>query len=160
MTQAIKKISILMPSEVPGFREHIDEVSLRESLGNFVDSLVPRINIHDLDDWKLTISVISQSKDRIGISKRIARFPSNRELGIYITIPIPNQEQASYGFGKPARPPFFQFVDEKYSYAIEPNFKAYVNLDDYYLASAKMAIELAFINGFTCNGKKIKLQPA
>jgi len=154
----MRKIRVLMPSEKLHFWENVNGLDIHEKLNLFVESLVPKINISALDGWLLTISIMSRSSDRIGIAKRMAKFPSDKEYEIYISIPIPDKNEIKYGIGEQVHPPFFKFVNEKHSYAIEPRFDAYENLDDYVLETAKSAINFAFTKGFTCKGVKIKFQ--
>ncbi|MCL1917947.1 MAG: Imm9 family immunity protein [Peptococcaceae bacterium] len=152
----MKKIRVLMPSEVPGFQAHVDEVSLHENLNDFVDSLIPRINIYDLGEWNILINVASRHTDLIGFYKRALRYPSDQEVEISTVIPIPNEEQASYGFDKPSKPPFYRPLNPDKFYTLPPNFDDYNNLYDYVLNSGKKIITLVFLKGFTCNGKKIR----
>ena len=154
----MRKARILIPTEVPDFWSHVNQAAFYEDLNHFVDSLISKINISDLNDWLLTISVTPQSSDKVGIAKRMTRFPFNKEFAVYVSVPIPDKNLAPYGIGEPSRPPFFKFVNEKYSYAIAPQFDAYEDLYSYTLETAKLAINFAFANGFTCNGKKIKFQ--
>ena len=156
--EAMRKMRVLMPSEVVGFRENVDSPALHENLNSFVDSLIPRINVNDLGDWRLSIQVASRSADLLGFCKLVLRYPSDKEFVITTVVPIPNEEDAPYGFGKPSRPPFYKPVNPDKFYTLPPNFCDYNNLYDYVLDSGKKVINLAFSKGFTCGGKRIKFQ--
>ena len=151
------KIRVLMPVEVPHLDEDVDMRSIWLDLNSYVKTLEPRINLQDLGDWRLLINVLSQRTDAIGVAKRAARFPSDKEYAIYVSIPIPDDDQVAYGIPS-VKKAFFKEKNEKYSYILEPNFNNYGNLYQYILGSSKCAIDLAFTHGFTCNGKKIKFQ--
>ena len=101
--------------------------------------------------------MLAQRTDAIGVAKRITRFPSDKEYAIYMSISIPDDEQATYGLSS-VKEAFFKEKNEKYSYIIEPDFVSCNNLYQYILESSKRAIDMAFTHGFTCNGKKIKFQ--
>lgn len=152
-----EEIRVLMPTEIPRIREEVEIDSIREELNHYVQTLITHINLQDLDDWRLLINVMAQSADAIGVAKRIARYPSDKEFAIYIGIPIPDNDQIAYGLPS-VKEAFFKADNEKYSYILEPEFENYSNLYQYILESAKRAIDLAFNKGFTCNGKKIKFE--
>ena len=152
-----EKIRILTPIEVPRLDENVDTRSLWLELNSYVKALEPKINLQDLEDWRLLINVVAQRTNAIGIAKRVARFPSDKEYAIYMSTPIPDDNQATYGLSC-VKEAFFKEKNEKYSYILEPDFDSYSNLYQYILESSKRAINFAFTHGFTCNGKKIKFQ--
>lgn len=154
----MKKVRVGTPSEVVGLFEHIDQLSFYKGLNDYVDSLIPGINIDALGAWRLLINVNSRNTDLIGFYKRSIRYPSDCEFEISIAIPIPSRHQAAYGFAEPARPPFYRPIDPSKFYTLDPNFDQYHDMNDYALDAGKRAIDLAFTKGFTCNGKKIKFQ--
>ena len=63
----------------------------------------------------------------------------------------------SYGLSK-VKEAFYTPLSDKSFYSLEFNFEDYNSLYEYILNSSKHAIDLAFIKGITCNGKKIKFQ--
>jgi hypothetical protein len=152
-----EKVRALMPIEVPRLDKNVNIRAIWLELNSYIKALEPRINIQDLGDWRFLINVLAQRTDAIGIAKRIARYPSDKEYVIYISTPIPDDDQAAYGLSC-VKEAFFKKTNEKYSYILEPNFDSYSNLHQYILESSKRAIDLAFTHGFTCNGKKIKFQ--
>jgi hypothetical protein len=152
-----EKIKVLMHMEIPNLSEDVDMNSIRRELNNYVKELSPQINLQDLGDWRLLIKLLAQRTDAIGVAKRAARYPSDKEFEIYMSTSIPDNEQATYGLSN-VKKAFFKKKNEKYTYVLEPNFDSYDNLYDYILESSKRAIDLAFTYGFTCNGKKIKFQ--
>ena len=146
-----------MPVEVPHLDENVDMRSIWLELNSYVTIIKRRINLQDLGDWRLLINVLSQRTDAIGVAKRVARFPSDKEYAIYMSIPIPDDDQVTYGIPS-VKKAFFKEMNKKYSYILEPDFDNYGNLYQYILGSSKRAIDMAFTHGFTCNGKKIKFQ--
>ena len=50
---------------------------------------------------------------------------------------------------------FYVPLNNNNFYVLEPNFENYSNLYGYILESSKLAIDLAFTKGISCNGKKI-----
>jgi len=153
-----KMIRVLTPSEIPCFHEVLDDYnSIELELNSYIKTLEPKISIHNLGDWKFLINIMMQRSNAIGISKRTARYPSDKEFEIYISIPIPDDVQVAYGVAC-VREAFFKGGNEKYSYILEPNYEKFDNLYDYILESSKLAIDVAFTKGFTCNGKKLQFQ--
>lgn len=150
-----EKVRVLMPIEIPRLDESIDIRSLWLDLNAYIKTIEPIINFQDLGDWKLLINVLAQRTNAIGVAKRLARYPSDKEYVIYMSIPIPDEEQATYGLSC-VKKAFFKEKNEKYSYTLEPDFDSYNNMYQYILESFKSAIDLAFTHGITCNGKKIK----
>ncbi|QUI97002.1 hypothetical protein KCP76_15170 [Salmonella enterica subsp. enterica serovar Weltevreden] len=63
------------------------------------------------------INVLAQRTDAIGVAKRVARFPSTKYV-IYISTPIPDNEQVSYGISN-VKEAFFKEITKKYSYILE-----------------------------------------
>jgi len=152
-----KKIRVLIPTEVPRLDKYVDIRSIWIELNTYVKALEYRINFQDLGEWRLLINVLAQRTDAIGVAKRVARFPSDKEYAIYMSVPIPDDDQATFGLPS-VKEAFFKKTNEKYSYILEHDFNNYDNLYQYILESSKHAIDFAFTNGFTCNGKKIKFQ--
>lgn len=153
----VEKVRVLMPIEIPRLYEDVDIRSIWLKLNTYIKALESKINLHDLGNWHLLINVLAQRTDAIGVAKRITRFPSDKEYAIYMSISIPDDEQATYGLSS-VKEAFFKEKNEKYSYIIEPDFVSCNNLYQYILESSKRAIDMAFTHGFTCNGKKIKFQ--
>lgn len=125
------------------------------NLGIFLRKINSSGNIIDLEDWNLLILINIRSTNGIGVFKRARRYPSDKEFEISISLTIPNEDEAIYGLSK-VKDGFYFPLNEKKFYLLEPNFKNYSNLYEYVLDSSKRAIDLAFKQGFTCNGKRIK----
>ena len=149
------KIRVLMPIEVSGLDDYIDHRMIWLELNTFIKTLAPKINLQDLGDWNLLINVLAQRTDAISVAKRLARYPSDKEYAIYISIPIPDDEQAAYGLSC-VKKAFFKETNKKYSYILdEADFSSYNDLCQYIIEISKLAIDLALACGFTCNGRKI-----
>ena len=152
-----EKIRVSIPTEIPRIDESVDTNTIRQELNDYVQTIIKDVNIQDLEDWRLLISVGLYARNVIGISKRTARYPSDKEFQISISIGIPNDDQAPYGLSQ-VKEAFFFPSNEKYTYILNWDLEQYNDLRQYILASSKRAIDFAFTNGFTCNGKKIKFQ--
>ena len=151
------KVKVLLQIEIPRLNEDVDIASIRKILNEYVKSLIPRINIQDLKDWSLLIWVAYRSTNGIGVFKRARRYPSDKEFEFSISVTIPDDNQASYGLSK-VKEAFYTPLSDKSFYSLEFNFEDYNSLYEYILDNSKHAIDLAFIKGITCNGKKIKFQ--
>lgn len=151
-----EKVRISFQIEIPNLDEDIDITSsIRKEINDYIKRLIPQINIVDLEDWNLLICINIRSTNGIGVFKRVSRYPSDKEFEITISLTIPNEDEAIYGLSK-VKEGFYFPLNEKKFYLLEPNFKNYSNLYQYILESSKRAIDLAFNQGFTCNGKRIK----
>lgn len=150
-----EKVRVLLPIEIPNLDKDVDISSIEQELNNYVKGLLPQINVIDLGDWNLLILINIRSTNGIGVFKRAGRYPSDKEFEISISLAIPNEDEAIYGLSK-VKEGFYFPLNEKKFYLLEPNFKNYSNLYEYVLDSSKRAIDLAFNQGFTCNGKRIK----
>lgn len=148
-----EKIKILMPCQVPGLLGDVDLFSIGRDLNAYVKTIQPFINISDLNDWTILIQVVSRPTSGIGVYKRIRRYPSDKEFEISISIAIPDDKQAIYGLSK-VNDGYYLPLNDKGFYLLEPDFESHKELYGYILHNAKRAMELAFKNGFVCNGKK------
>ncbi|WP_349854910.1 Imm9 family immunity protein [Bacteroides cellulosilyticus] len=150
-------IQVLFSIEIPQMDEYVEIGSIRKELNNYAKTNFINLNTEDLADWSVLIKILFQRTDAIGIAKRTARYPSDKEVGIYIAIPIPDNDQVKYGLSV-VKEAVLKITNPKYSYDFLPKFSNYDDLDSYILESSRKAIDFAFTKGFTCNGKKIKYQ--
>ena len=149
------KIRLLTLCEIPNLEKYVDIALIESELNTYIKTLAPKINLQDLEDWNLLVNVLFQRTDAIGVAKRLARYPSDKEYVIYMAIPIPDDEQAAYGLSC-VKESFFKGTNEKYSYILDKvDFNSYTDLCQYIIESSKQAIDLAFSYGFTCKGKRI-----
>jgi len=156
-----EQVSVNMPRSVLGVDDFSDMDSIYEKITAYIESILPRINIEDLAGWRLLFYINCQCTDFIGVYKKFLWYPSDREYGILIVIPIPDNTQAPYGLppGENGRiSPFCRSASGRHSHLLGPEYGQYDSLDQYILASAIKAIDLGFTKGFTCYGKKIKFQ--
>ncbi|MEB0326067.1 Imm9 family immunity protein [Citrobacter portucalensis] len=152
-----EKIRVLIGCEIPDLMNTTDLFSIGKELNSYIKQTLPLVNVYDLYDWSILISVNLRATNGIGVYKRIKRYPSDKEFEISISINIPDNKQINYGSSK-VENGFYLPLDDNKFYIIHPNYDDYRCLRDYIYYSAKSAIILAFQNGFTCNGKKIKFQ--
>lgn len=148
-------IRILISSEIPDITEKIESSNTEKKLITYLSTIAPQINLHDLNGWRLLISIVIRSTNGVGIFKRAKRYPSDREFEISISLTIPDDEQASYGLSN-VKGGFFNAMNEKSFYIFDPSFDNYESLQEYIFENSKKAIELGFSHGFSCNGKRIK----
>lgn len=151
-----EKIRVLTSCQISSLADDVDLFAILLELNNYIKTLIPKINIQDLGDWRLLILALYRPTDGIGVFKRSRRYQLDQEFEFSISIPIPDNNQASYGLLK-VKEGFFQPLSDKF-YILEPNFGKYDNLYDYIFESSKRAIDLAFTKGIVCGGKKITLQ--
>jgi hypothetical protein len=152
-----EKVRVLTPIQISNLDKDVDITAIWRELNSYVKALSSRINLQDLGEWKLLVSVLSLATNGIGVFKRVRRYPSDKEFEISTVIPIPDNDQAFYGLYK-VKDGFYTPLNEKKFYILKPHYENFDNLYDYILESSKCAIDLAFTHGFTCNGKKIKFQ--
>lgn len=152
-----EEIQVLFSIEIPQMDEYVKIDYIRRELNNYAKANFINLNTEDLADWSVLIKILFQRTDTIGIAKRTARYPSDKEVSIYIAIPIPDNEQVKYGLSI-VKEAYSKINNPKYSYVFLPEFSNYDDLDSYILESSRKAIDFAFTKGFTCNGKKIKYQ--
>ena len=115
-----EKIKVLMSIEIPSLDNYVDTESIKREINNYVKIIIADVNIQDLDDWNLLISANSRSTNKIGLFKRIVRYPSDKEF--VVSIPIPNDDEASYGLSV-VKKAFYRALNDKGFYALNPNFK-------------------------------------
>ena len=109
-----------MPIEIPRLDNDVDIESIKKELNNYIKTLVQNVNIQDLGDWNLLISVVSRSTNKIGVFKRVKRYPSDKEFEISISVPIPNDEQAKYGLTK-VKDSYYLPLNDSNFHALNPN---------------------------------------
>jgi hypothetical protein len=138
-----EKIRVITPMQVSNLDRDINMTACLQELNRYVETLSSRINLQDLGDWRLLVSVLSLATNRIGVFKQVRRYPSDKEFEIPAFIPIPNNDQASYGLNK-VKKDIYTPLDEKKYYILDPHYENYDDLYDYMLESSKLAIDLAF----------------
>ena len=151
------KVRVSINRQVVNLGESANINVLRKELNNHVYEITQNVNIQDLEDWKLLIGITCRATNGVGFFKRVQRYPSDKEFEVSISVGIPNEEQASYGM-EDVKSAYFAPLDDKKFHVLEPLFENYDNLEQYILESAKLGIDLAFTQGFTCNGKRIKFK--
>jgi Immunity protein 9 len=137
---------LLFPSMDYGQNE-IDQYIENAVLGKLDVSIAP--------EWTLIFCLHFCKSDWIGVFKRGITYPSTKEKGVTIAIPIPTIDQISYGLEKKrflARPP----LDAAKYWTLSVDYAKYESLKDFILESAKRGIDEAFKQGITVDGKKIQ----
>ncbi|KXU39484.1 hypothetical protein AXE65_08245 [Ventosimonas gracilis] len=156
-----KQVRSSMPIAVQRLRHFADINSINKKINAYVESILPRINIEDLSaGWRLSLITDYLCTDFVGIDKEFKCYPSFKEYGISIAIPIPDNTQAAYGMppGEDGKIGCFHPASSNCSHLLDPEYDQYDDLEQYIVASAIKAIDFGFKNGFDCDGKKIKFQ--
>ena len=102
-----KKVKVSLQIEIPRLSEDVDIDSVREGLNEYVKSIISRINVADLEDWRLLIRITLRSTNGIGVFKRAMRYPSDKEFEFSISVAIPNEKGAVYGVSKKVEEAFY-----------------------------------------------------
>jgi transcriptional antiterminator len=150
-------VKLLIHSEIPGLGDKVEIESIRRKLIDHLSEITPRINLDHLNHWALLISICMRSTSGIGVFKRAARYPSEKEFEVSISMTVPDSDQATYGLPN-VKTGFFQPLNERSFHLMQPVFEQYDNLNDYIFESAKAAINEGFRHGFTCNAQRIRFQ--
>ena len=153
----VAKIGVLISSEIPQLNEIVDLRRLYFELNQHIAILASHINLHDLGEWKLLVSINYRNTDKIGIFKRLKRFSSDKEYEISISIPIPDKRKAIYGIAQ-VDTSFYSQITESLFYSLEPAYDKYLDLSTYMKDSAKSSILFILKQGFKCNGIKIQFK--
>ena len=151
------KIQTLTQIEVPGLDGRLDFRRLEDELDRYIESLLPRINVQDLRDWRLTIKVTARRANGVGVFKRVLRYPGDQEFVASISIGVPDETQAPYGLGHPVKASFFHPMQPDKFTLVPVDWQAHADLAAYITAAARAAIDAAFATGLTCHGIKIRL---
>ncbi|MFG0410011.1 Imm9 family immunity protein [Pseudomonas sp. FYR_11] len=142
-------------NESPKTKNAIDLFEIMHTINNHITHELQKINTEDLNDWNILILVTIRNTNTIGVFKHTRRYPSDKELELSISIPVPNEEQAPYGL-PPKNSGFFFPIDEKKAHTITPEYLRYDDLREYIIESIKSAIAKAFEIGITFHGRKIQ----
>jgi hypothetical protein len=152
-----EKIKVSMAIQVVDLIDKVNINLIRENLNSHVKLISRGININDLGDWMLSINIVLRPTNGVGIYRRAYRYPSDKEFVISVSISIPDNTQVAYGLSQ-VKNSFYKEMEKDNFYILTLKFDDYNNLYDYILDSGKRAIDMAFVKGFVCGGKKIKFQ--
>jgi len=154
-----KQIRARMAINVPALGNYVNINSINKKLNTYLESIPPKINIKILLGFRLIFRINSFCTDFIAIYKKIGWDFVEKEYGISIAIPLPDNTQVPYGMppGEDGKTGSFPPVESEHFYSLDPEYDKYDNLEQYILESAIKAIEFGFAKGFTDGGKEIKL---
>lgn len=162
------KVFIMQKYEYPKIRysagyqvihihDHIDFKEIEPKFDTFIQSKYPDLNLEDLNGWKVVLSATYRYTSELRIVKRPVRYPTDKEIYVFFTVPIPDLTQAKYGIGNGGEK-VHELSDSNKCFILETDFSKYENLKDYVYESVIRCIDESFKQGFTVNGKKIKYQ--
>ena len=92
------KIRLLMPCEIPNLEKYVDIALIESELETYIKTLVPKINLQDLEDWNLLVNVLLQRTDAIGVAKRLARYPWIKNMQLICQSPYQMTSKQPMGF--------------------------------------------------------------
>ncbi|MCX9019785.1 Imm9 family immunity protein, partial [Citrobacter portucalensis] len=72
-----EKIRVLIGCEIPDLMNTTDLFSIGKELNSYIKQTLPLVNVYDLYDWSILISVNLRATNGIGVYKRIKRYPSD-----------------------------------------------------------------------------------
>ena len=121
------------------------------------DQLLSEIKIDTLEDWEIHFRVIYGEGNMLRIFKKNPSYVKYKQKEIVIHIPIPTKDIAPWGVEKnqhinlkpPSNPQDFAYLGIC--------FTDYTNQFDYIVTQIRKAILFCLEDGFTVNGKKVKL---
>lgn len=152
-------VNIGISNEVPGVSGVVNTFDVSNDLDAYFVEIASKINLKDLNGWRLSINIVLASTDGIGIFKKISRYPSDNEYELRITVMVPLPSQAPYGIDQKLGAFYRPLVREKF-HMLDLNLGHYTNLRDYIYDAGVKAINEAFGRGFVCGGVKIRFQEA
>jgi len=149
--EQLEEMGIKVYKEDDGINDKLNQV-----IPLFLEELTKSIDSNILPDWTLTLRALFTRGDSINIYKRGFTYPSDKQKEITIQIPIPSNEQISWGIEEE------RFIDRgaiDYSkFTIIPiDYKLFDNLADFIIACVKIGIERRLKDGVTLKGMKIKI---
>lgn len=140
----------------PGFDYDKIDTAIKNNVRDYSNS----VNIKELEDWKIVFIALYSNVKEIQIYKKTRSYKSEKYKDIVVHIPLPTSDEAGWGMDKD------KFVEtgatqanvEKYANVLQPlDFKLFDNHIDYIVASMTKAIKFSFKDGYTINGKKVKI---
>jgi len=155
-----KQVTVVMGNNVPRLDDFADMSSIYKKIDTYIKSILPRINIKDLSEWKLTVGIDHVCAECISILKKLGPYPSHKEYVTLLAIPIPDDRQAPYGMPRSEDEPIEPLELKRKSdfHLLDPEYDKYADLNQYILASTIKAIELGFTKGFAREGKALRFQ--
>ena len=151
-----KNIKIHITVEIPQLYDIIRAQSVYTKLNEYIEVVSNQINTVVLAEWNLSFNILLQNTDMMSIAKCLAVYPSDEECVIYMSVPIPDETEVSYGISS-VKEAFFKKVNEKYSVVVPFDFNDYNDLSQYIVDSSKRLIDISLERTYTLKEKKIKL---
>jgi hypothetical protein len=154
------KSKILTHSHVVNFVGFdIPRSALHEPLEKITDTILATLNYPEFAQWKIEFDIIYGNHECIKIGTGMPSYVSELSKLIVIHIPIPTNDIVAWGVNhnqhlKIGKSEAF----ERKAKRLDIDFKAFDNLLDYLLDSISKAIKFTLTEGFTMNGKKIKIK--
>ena len=142
-----------------GFEYRKIDDAIKKNVKVYIDS----VDIKELEDWKITFTALYNKVENIRVYKKARSYKNEKYKDIVIHIPIPPVEAVSWGVEEKQylSTNIYKEGNDKYVDVLEVmDCKQYNNYIDYIIDSMTKAIIFCFEDGFTINGKKIKVTVA
>jgi hypothetical protein len=138
---------------------NVDFISSKavETLKKEADFLLNQINLESHKDWTIHFQVIYGDKPEIWIYTSMPSYKDHKQKPITIHIPLPTDNIVEWGLNLSKFVKVGMPTDKGFT-KLEVNFKQFKNREEYLIDCMRRAILTCFKNGFTMDGKKLKLK--
>jgi hypothetical protein len=137
-----------------------DERQIAEELQAVVEKIVEDHGLNKQTDWELRFNAIFTNAREVLVSKnRLGNYPSERVKVISIVIPVPCIEDVPWGVKREQHTYGINHYDKlmRNFSGLGGDYAAFSNRTDYIIDSMRRGIRHRFLDGFTIDKKKVKL---
>ncbi len=134
---------------------------INEAITKNVLSYIDKVNIKELEDWQIEFRALYNKVENIRVYKKARSNKDEKYKTIVIHIPIPSKENVSWGVEEKQylSTNIYKAGNDKYVDVLETlDYTQYSNYKDYIVDTMTKAIIFCFQDGFTINGKKVKIK--
>lgn len=122
------------------------------------DLLLSRVIVEGIEDWEIEFKATYGEGSKLRIAKRTKSDTKYKQKLIVIHIPIPTKDLVSWGVTPEQHIGLKEPPDaEKYIVKLDIEPAKFSNRFDYIIAAMRQGILFSLQDGFTVNGKKVKL---
>ena len=154
------KVRILDSSYIEDFpKEDFRSKNIRELVFSKFNSFFENYQDDILKDWEIHFIFRYNNTRSLLIYSRGASYPVEKYKEITAHIPIPNDEEVSWGVKETQYIFKKNYLDKKIKdfSSLEVKYLQFKNLEDYVIDCMCRAIRFCLENGFTVSGRQIKL---
>jgi Immunity protein 9 len=157
MTHQYQKVRCQSAVQIVGLDDYVDIDKIELELNSYIEKILSKLNLEDLNDWRILLNVIYTATQSVGVFKSTRRYPSDTEIESSIIIPIPSVNEVKYGLPETKLERVFTMLTGKW-HLLQTDFTKFENLENYIYDAVVRGIDETFKQGITVNGKKIKYQ--